>query len=222
MPLRRLLWLVLGSTPWPVAAAVDDGFCRNGTFPIQNLSLARGVIAGADRAYFYADMEGCPAAASKCRSKAYLVSGDRLVTGRTRGSFTCVYYPGKGGGTAGWISSTRIRSLPTEANPPPSAWIGRWSDNGNPILRISQAGRLLKVSGQAAWPSFNPPEDRFPGGPNVGEINEIARPSDNRVYARECLITLTLLGELLVAADPKMRCGGMNVSFTGVYQRGGR
>jgi hypothetical protein len=212
--------MLLGAAPCSVAAAaVDDGACRNGTFPIQNPSFARGVIAGTGRAYFYGDVGGCPAAGPGCRAKSYVVSGDRLVTGRTRGAFMCAYYPGKGGGTAGWVSADRIRLLPTEPNPPRSAWVGRWSDNANPIVRFSQAGSSLIVEGEAAWPSFNPPEEQFPGGPHVGEIDEAVRPSGNRAHAPGCEITFTLLGDLLVAADPKMQCGGMNVSFTGVYQR---
>jgi hypothetical protein len=75
------------------------------------------------------------------------------------------------------------------------------------------------VKGDAAWPSFNPSRDIAPGGPHFGEIDEALRTSRNRAYAPECEITFTLLGDFLVAADPKMQCGGANVSFSGVYRR---
>src|SRR6185312_4800341 len=34
--------------------------------------------------------ESCPAATEACRKKSYLVTGDLMLTGRTRGEFTCV------------------------------------------------------------------------------------------------------------------------------------
>ena len=219
----RPLWLLFAALPSSAAAAaVDEGLCRNGTFPVENSSFAQGTVGGSGRAHFFHDMQGCPKASAKCRLKSYLVAGDRVVTGRTRGAFVCAYSPGKGGGTAGWIEAGRIRLLPIPHDPPLAAWTGRWSDEGNPRIRFYIERSALMVEGEAAWPSFNPSTEDFPGGPNVGEIGEPVRTSANRAYARECGITFTLLHDLLVAADPEMRCGGMNVSFSGVYRRSGR
>ncbi len=36
--------------------------------------------------------ESCPAATEACRRKSYLVTGDLVLTGATRGEFTCVSY----------------------------------------------------------------------------------------------------------------------------------
>src|SRR5262249_42637501 len=36
--------------------------------------------------------ETCPAATDTCRKTSYLVTGDLVLTGRTRGEFTCVSY----------------------------------------------------------------------------------------------------------------------------------
>ena len=35
----------------------------------------------------------CPADTANCRKKAYLVSGDLVLTGRTQVAYTCVSYP---------------------------------------------------------------------------------------------------------------------------------
>jgi hypothetical protein len=77
----------------------------------------------------------------------------------------------------------------------------------------------LMVEGEAAWPSFVPSNEDRPGGPNIGEIDEAVTINANRASAQQCEISFTLLGDVIVAADPKRQCGGANVSFTGVYRR---
>lgn len=216
----RSLWLLLVAVPSAAAAAeADDGTCRNGTFGVDNSIVGLGAVTGTGRAAFVADTGGCPNASAGCRLKSYLVGGDRVVTGRTRGKYVCVFYPSRGRGTAGWLETARLKSLPVRSGPPASAWLGQWSDEGNPRVRFTQRQGKLTVQGDAAWPSFNPSPKERPGGPNIGEIAEAVRTSGNRAYAPECRITFTLLGDLLVGADPQMQCGGLNVSFSGVYKR---
>lgn len=220
MTTTRLFWLLLIAAPSAAAAApADDGACRNGTFGIENGAVGLGMVAGNGRASFVSDADGCPSAAARCRLKSYLVGGNEVVTGRTRGNYVCVFYPHKGGGTAGWVERARIKVLPVQPNPPVSAWLGNWSDEGNPLVRFYRKQGKLMVEGSAAWPSFNPPLKERPGGPNLGNIGEAVRLSGNRASAPECHISFTLLGDLIVGADPDMQCGGMNVSFSGVYKR---
>ena len=201
------------------AQMVDDGSCRNGGFGVQNPAPSSAVVTGKGRAYFLLDMDGCPNASRQCRQSSYLVPGDRLVAGRTKGRYVCAYYPGKGGGSAGWMEVARL-SL---AAPPRSTavrdWVGRWSDEGNPIVRFYLRRGKLMVEGDSYWPSPNPPESERPYGPNVGHVAEEVQVSGNVSHAVECNITFTLVGEFLIGADPDTVCDGANATFTGVYQR---
>jgi hypothetical protein len=219
---RALCILVLMAPAAASAASSDEASCRNGLFPIQNRQIGLGVIVGSERAHFVDDTARCPSFASECRKQAYLVEGDHVLTGRTRGKFVCVFYPSRGGGTAAWLDAARFRALPVQPNPPSSAWLGRWSAEGNPRVRFMMGPAGLRVEGEAAWPSFNPPVDQFLGGGHVGEVGEAVRISGNKAFALECDITFTLLGDFLVAADPTGLCGGANVRFTAVYRRAAR
>jgi hypothetical protein len=217
---KRFLWLPLLLCPTSLAAAgIDEGLCRNGIFGVQNNSVGLGKISATGRTHFIYDMEGCPNDSLKCRQNSYVVAGDRVVTGRAEGKYVCVYYPSKGGGTAGWIEASRIKPVRSKQQPPLSAWVGTWSDEGNPIVRFYMRRGKLIVEGSAAWPSFKPSMTERPDGPNIGEIAEAVATVGNRAFAQECEISFTLLENLIVASDPKMQCGGANVSFTGVYRR---
>lgn len=215
---RALPLLLLAISTAASAATPDDELCRNGLFTVQPDPIELAVITPGGRSWFLEDMDGCPSAESRCRQRAYVVAGDRVLTGRTRGRYVCVYYPSRGGGTAGWMDSARIRRIAVDRDPPISAWLGRWSEDGNPTVRFVRRGTDLEVEGEAYWPSRNPPAD-FPGGPNEGSIGGIVRVSGNVAHEAECNIRFTLLGDLLVVADPDRNCGGMNVSFSGVYRR---
>lgn len=211
--------LLLFAVSSPAAAAIDDGFCRNGIFGVENPSVGLAVIAGKGRAHFLEDMNGCPNGESRCRQNSYVIPGDTVITGRSQGRYVCVFFPNKRGGGAGWMESVRLRPLPVSQNPPIREWVGQWSDLGNPEVRFYVRRRKLMVEGDSYWPSPNPPLSERPGGPNVGNISEPVRVTGNRAHATDCNISFTLLGNWLVAADPDMQCGGMNVSFTGVYRR---
>src|SRR6478752_8197554 len=133
----RLLCLSLMACPSAVAAAtMDESWCRNGMFTVQNSPVGLGRVAAGERAHFLNDIQGCPGPDSKCRLKSYLVAGDSVVTGRTLGKYICIYYLDKEGGIAGWVDASLIRPLTVRNDPPLSAWIGRWSDYGNPVVRF--------------------------------------------------------------------------------------
>jgi hypothetical protein len=219
MRLSPSVLLLLAASSAAGAMTEDDGTCRNGIFPVQNEAVRLATIAGSGRAYFLGDMDGCPNAEARCRQRTYVVPGDRVVAGRSRGGYVCVYYPSRGGGSAGWMEVGRLEAVATDPNPPLSAWLGSWSEDGNPRVTFERRGSGLAVEGEAYWPSRNPSPRDYPGGPNEGTIGEILQVSGNRAHAPECHVRFTLLGDFIVAADPDMQCGGMNVSFSGVYRR---
>lgn len=201
------------------AADADDGLCRNGLFAESNPALGLAVIKGKARASFYGDMDGCPQAGERCRLRSYLLGGDRVVTGRSTGGWTCVFYPGGGGGTAGWMESARLAAVPVNPQPAITAWLGDWQSDGARFVSLTRKGAGLAIKGIAFWPTRNPDPRERPGGPNIGEIDGAARPKGNSLFEEGCSVRFVLLGDWLVASDPTRDCDGMNVTFSGVYKR---
>jgi hypothetical protein len=211
-----LLWLLSGS-----AYAVDAPQCRNGSFPAQEVKFGLARVIGGPRTYLRSDTGPCPNDAVACRSHAYVVPGDMVLTGITTGAYACVLFPGTPGGSSGYVRRDEIMPEQLPSVIPLTAWKGTWRDGDNTIvLRIHDAG--LAVSGEAYWPSAHPSRKFRTGGPNVGDLSGTATPSDNTIVVGDdplgCRATLKLLPPYLMVLDNK-NCGGMNVSFTGVYRR---
>jgi hypothetical protein len=214
-----ILGLVLAfGVPGAALAEEDDGTCRNGLFAEQNKVFGLARVAGKGRLHFLDDRDGCPAATVACQQKAFVIAGDRLVTGRSKGQFVCAFFPNQVGGSAGWVPRSRLAPLPINPAPPASAWLGMWKNYDN-WIDISRNGKTLKANGQAYWPSANPSLKDRPGGPNMGEMEGSLQVSGNRAEESGCEVTLRLLGDVLVAADPGRSCDGMNVTFSGIYSR---
>ena len=211
--------------PGPRVAAQDAGgnpanWCRNGAFTsdAEEFRPARVTGARGSRAYFYGDDEGCPGPAAKCRQKAYVVPGDEVLVSRTFGDWYCAWFqPARGSETVGWLQADRLGVSEPAANPPLAMWLGAWGfyDNSLSLGRGRRAG-VLRVEGNATWVGANP------GNVHVGEVAGEAAPAGNVLKVGDaeddCRLTLRLVGPYLVASDNK-QCGGMNVTFDGVYRR---
>jgi len=205
-----------------VAHAADTEQCRNGNFPEQAAAFGLAKVVGTPRSYLRSDMSPCPDDSAACRGRAYVVPGDIVLTGAASGSYVCALFPDSNGGSAGYVRRDEIVPQPVATDPPLAAWTGKWRNFDNSIaLRVD--GNALTASGSAYWPSANPSPRLRPGGPNLGDMGGTATPKGNVVvFAADepapCRVTLTLLPPFLLAADNR-NCGGMNVSFTGVYRR---
>jgi len=217
----RLLALLLFCAPLQAYAQDDGGnpanWCRNGAFAsdAKEFKVARVRGARARRAYFYGDEEGCPGPAPKCRQKAYVIPGDALVVSRTIGEYVCAWFrPARGYETVGWLRADQLEVSETDANPAPARWLGEWElhENGLTISRGTKAGEL-RVQGSATWHGVG-------DNVHVGEIDASAAPGGNTLALEGdiCKLTLRLVGDFLVA-DDNGECGGVNVTFDGVYRR---
>jgi hypothetical protein len=214
-----LLLLVLTVPAHALAQDAPSGnppnFCRNGGFASDaaEFRTARVVGAKGSRAYFHGDEdEDCPSA--KCRKKAYLIPGDKVIVSRSLGDWLCAWYqPSKGGETVGWIPAHRL-SVAETLKSLPSAWLGKWEFYYQ-TLDIGRDARtgLLRVEGVALWKGF---------GDNIhtGAVSGAARPEGNVLVVEEdiCRVNLRLVGAYLVVTD-NSDCGGMNVRFDGVYRK---
>lgn len=193
-------------------------WCRNGGFAsdAQELKVARVKGTRGTRAYFYGEDEGCPGPGAKCRQKAYVIPGDALVVSRAFGDYVCAWFqPARGYETVGWLRADQLELSGRDANPPAARWLGEWvlHENGFTIGRGAKAGEL-RVEGQASWYGVNP------GNVHVGEVNASAAPAGDTLALEDdtCKLTLRLVGDFLVA-DDNGECGGVNVTFDGVYRR---
>ena len=211
---------ILLASALPALAHAEDQMCRNGLFTTQQpLGLAK--VVGSPRTYLRSDTAPCPGETAECRGRTYVVPGDTLLTGATSGRYVCAMYPGRNGGSAGYVLAEEIAPQPVPV-PSASAWTGQWH-NFDDTITLRAKGSQLVASGDAYWPSANPSLKERPGGPNLGEMSGTATPRGNQVVFAgkdpdDCRVTLTLLPPFLTVAD-NLNCGGANVSFTGVYQR---
>lgn len=184
---------------------------------IELLRAARVVAPG--KVHFRDDGAGGPCEGPRCRGKAYVVNGDAVISGRRRGPWVCVIYPNSRGGTEGWIRLDEIVAV-AETRATPSMWIGSWVRDPYTELTIERAGPKLSVKGLALW---------FGARPDIvhdGMVDAAGAPvgdtlrTDDVSYpdADHCQPILRRLGPYLAAFDNN-RCGGLNVTFTGVYRR---
>ena len=219
MKLRDLIALPLLAATATAALAQEDTSCRNGLFPTQP-PFALAQVRGEERAYFHGDMNGCPWARGACSSPSYVVPGDTVIISKIRKGYACAYYPSAGGGTAGWVATRRLELKFIENRPQVTAWVGKWTSEGNPELVITRKLGGLHVSGEAFWPG-RPGTHDWPSV-HVGEISGPVSISGHigKYGADEnlCKVRFTLLGAYLIAGGNN-RCGGANVSFSGVYTR---
>jgi hypothetical protein len=208
------------------ARAQEEGgnpanWCRNGAFTSDSKEFGLARVRGekGSRLYFYGEEEGCPGPAAKCRQKAYLVPGDEVVTSRRFGDWVCAWYqPARGTETVGWLAADRLAPVETPAQPALASWLGTWSfyDDEVRLSRGRSAGSL-RVEGEATWVGVNP--DNI----HAGELSGEAAPAANILQLGgedeyDCRATLRLVGPYLVVSDNK-QCGGVNVTFDGVYRR---
>jgi hypothetical protein len=202
-------------------AQTPDDTCRNGSFPVNETAVGRAQVIGAGRLALLSDDDGCPAETAKCRGTTVLAPGAIVLTGHRHGDYLCAFDPAHD--DAGYVAAARLQPLPVDAAPALKTWVGLWR-YGDDTIRLTAKGATLSVDGQAYWPSAHPSARQFPGGPNVGDLSGTAAPKGNAVTFAEandpqdCSATLRLIGDVLVAAD-NGACGGMNVSFSGVYRR---
>lgn len=210
------------ATAWAQGEGNPANWCRNGAFArdSEEFGLARVRGEKGSRVYFYGEEEGCPGPAAKCRQKAYLIPGDEVITSRTFGDWVCAWYqPARGTEAVGWLAADRLAPVETNAKPALASWLGTWRFyDDEVIVKQGRAAGSLLVEGAATWVGANP------GNVHVGELSGKAAPAANilKLVGGEdefdCRATLRLVGPYLLVSDNK-QCGGVNVTFDGVYRK---
>jgi hypothetical protein len=163
-------------------------------------------VAAKGGAYIYFDMPGCPIAGDKCRMTDRLPYNETVVVTAESPVRLCVRSPS--GGT-GFIARGDL--LEIDLSEDRSTWMGRWS-LGPDYLDISRKGSILHVHGRASYNQG--------GSKNFGSVDADASLVADGAKFEEggCELALRKVGQLLMASD-NGGCGGLNVSFDGIYTK---
>jgi hypothetical protein len=162
----------------------------------------------------------CPAATKACQKKSYLVAGDLVLVGRTRGDFTCVSYQSPLArnyvSVNGWLPSAALTPVAPLPSPKTSDWIGTWCYPGCSIEIKASDGGKLQIE---AFRILPPPRDFHNGSfkANVAPRDNAIAFADEGGYGDECRVRMQRVGPWLLVVD-NSGCGGAG-SFTGLYRR---
>ncbi len=198
------------------------------------------VAPNAARVNFVADQSdkqrSCPSASAACQLRAFVVAGDLvLVENGGDDPFVCAtFVNAKGNDTSGFLPRASLSPEASAANPKPTDWAGSWQ-RVEAEIKLKARGATVEANGEATWGSGDP--DRVKrGGVHIGDFDGTAKPvgrllafgdgydgskTPSDVKSDNCLVRLNLFGDYLMAEDNN-NCGGLNVSFMGVYRRSGR
>jgi hypothetical protein len=209
---------------FPAFAQIEgnpENFCRSGFFPRESSEYKLASVKGLknEKVYFYDDDRACPND-ENCRTKSYVIPNDEVIVSRSFGKWACSWYqPKKGSGTVGWIALDKLEFKETNRNPARGEWLGAWNHVGNQIeIGKGKTPDLLTITGNAFWKGLG-------DNVHVGELDYASKPAgnelkigENETGEYECKVTMRLLGKYLIVSD-NMQCGGLNVSFSGIYQK---
>jgi hypothetical protein len=215
-----------------LAAHADPVGCEQ-----NKVALAR-VVSKDARLHFIAGkserMPACPSAESACRLKAYVVPGDEVLVEATEAPYLCALFKSQAGTeTRGWLPRAALQLAPSAAAPA-RQWAGKWQRDREAQIVIAAHGDEVEVSGNALWGSYDPQRVRR-GAVHVGELSGKGQPRGQTLAIgydpdksgfpagkdqppEDCAAKLELYGRYLVVED-NLGCGGLNVSFTGIYVR---
>ncbi len=215
-------------------AAGDEnpGDCLGIGFDVTHPVPIAKIIADRPQVHFVknaSDDAACPAEREGCEQPNYLVPGDLLLVGKTRGAYSCVSYQSAADRTqrwtVGWLPSASLTPVQPARAPQMADWIGRWIHAGGTIT-ISRGRRgSLRIRGEHVYPAAQ--------NVHSGVIGANAKPAHGLIQFADdgttsfdaasaevgnCLVRMQRIAELLVVEDNN-HCGGSMVTFTGFYRR---
>jgi hypothetical protein len=201
-----------------------------------NTALAR-VVSEDAKLYFVSgprkQAPQCPSAATACRMKAYLVPGDEILINVTDDPACARFKSQSLVETIGYLPRAALELVPSE-QASIEKWDGTWRRDSEAEIVLKSGGDEVTVSGNATWGGSDPERVKR-GAVHVGELEGTGRPRgrvlavgydpdrsafppDGGAAEDGCAAKLELYGRYLIVGD-NGRCGGVNVSFSGVYVR---
>lgn len=164
----------------------------------------------------------CPAATKSCQKASYLVTGDLVLVGKTRGEFTCVDYQSPLAKQPAWISawlpSAALTPVAPLSSPKAADWIGAWRHPGGSIEIKNGDDGKLQVEGAM---TLQTPSGDFQNGDFKARVapQTIIAFTDEGDYGDGCHVRMQRIDMWLLVED-NGGCGGAGVTFTGLYRRG--
>jgi hypothetical protein len=216
-----------------VAGADENpGDCLGIGFEVTRPVTIAKIIADRPQVHFVknaSDAAACPAEREDCAQPSYLIPGDFLLVGKTRGAYSCVSYQSAADPTqrwtVGWLPSMSLTPVQPARASETGDWIGRWIHAGGAIT-ISRGRRgALRIRGEHVYPAAQ--------NVHSGVLRAEAKPAQGLLRfaddgsasfdqasaeAGTCLVRMQRIAELLVVEDDG-HCGGSFVTFTGFYRR---
>lgn len=154
-----------------------------------------------------------PSGACPHRQKAYLVPGDLVLTANEAAGHRCVVYgTAKGRFIAGFLPADRLTPHKEERRLSPDFLHGSW-ENAYASLEFSRGeGASVRLTGSATWEGETTA--------NEGEIEADAEVRGQAAVFQDedCALEVRRRGPYLLAHEDGV-CGGLNVTFSGVYSR---
>lgn len=203
----------------------------------KNVALARIVTKEAKLHFISGPRKGaseCPSTADACKLRAYLLPGNEVLTNAIDDPYVCARFKSKNFvETMGWLPRAALEIVSSE-HPSAQKWDGKWRRDSDAEIVIKSSGDDVTVSGNATWGSSDPHRVKT-GAINTGELEGTSRPRNQLLAigydpdrsgfppAEEaapdiCAAKLELYDPYLIVEDNE-RCGGLNVTFSGLYVR---
>lgn len=213
---------MFGGMVFGQGADLQNNWCRAGLFAeFEGQFKAGSVLSRRNERVNFRDDDRpeCPGA-SDCRKKSYLTNGDPLVIGRQINGFACGWFTSRAGKvTVGWLPIAKLKIIRTNLNPSLRLWLGDWVQEEDSIsFTENKLAGFLNVTGDAYWQGIG-------DNVHIGELDSREEPAGNVILYNNadqseyaCKAKMQLLGEYLVVKD-NQRCGGANVTFSGVYRK---
>jgi hypothetical protein len=231
---RRLAIVALLMPLIAIVAAADEnpGDCLGIGFDVTHPVTIAKIIADRPQVHFVknaSDDAACPAERETCRAPSYLIPGDLVLIGKTRGAHSCVSYQSAADRTqrwtVGWLPSASLTPVQPARALAPADWIGRWIHAGGTIT-ISKGRRgTLRIRGEQVYPAAQNVHSGVIGAKAKPAYGLLRFADDGSVAfdaanseAGSCLVRMQRIAELLVVEDNN-HCGGSMVTFTGFYGR---
>lgn len=164
------------------------------------------------KAFFYSSDQKCPD--RKCKGKAYVIPGDRLLVSSEENGWVCTHYSTGKREFYGWMQTALLNINRSDVMPELESWLGRWEVFYNQFdISQGKSTGTLHVTGSAVWP----PDSE---APNTGDVEGDTQPNGREAVVSQytCKVRLIWVDGELIASD-NGKCGGMGVYFNGVYRK---
>ncbi len=211
--------LTIVSSAFAQPSGNPENWCREGLFTRETKDFGVGFVKAARTSFHDDQKQNCPAA-SACKTSAYVVKGDTVITSKKFGGFTCGWFTSsKGGVKVGWLKTADLEFPQMLHDASERVWTGEWSYASNTIsFTPNKLAGFLNVTGDAMWKGLGDNvhigelDGRFPHKDGVLEYSD----GDSEF---DCKATMRLAAERFLIVADNGNCGGANVTFSGIYRK---